>query len=184
VRFFILASQSKRRVEILKMLGYHFFVVPSLAQERNEGEPLIVARRNAYDKALKVWKEYKFATVLGADTVVVLGNKLLGKPRDEEHAKAMLLNLSGKWHKVITAVAIISPKGRVLFHDTAWVKFRNIDEGELHEYIKTGEPMDKAGAYAVQGYGARFVEKIRGDFYTVMGLPVVKTDLSLRRLLD
>jgi septum formation protein len=71
VRFFILASQSKRRVEILKMLGYHFFVVPSLAQERNEGEPLIVARRNAYDKAFKVWKEYKFATVLGADTVVV-----------------------------------------------------------------------------------------------------------------
>lgn len=72
----------------------------------------------------------------------------------------------------------------MLFHDTAWVKFRNIDEGEIDEYIKTGEPMDKAGAYAVQGYGARFVEKIRGDFYTVMGLPVVKTDLFLRRLLD
>jgi septum formation protein len=72
----------------------------------------------------------------------------------------------------------------VLFHDTAWVKFRNIDEGEIDEYIKTGEPMDKAGAYAVQGYGAKFVEKIRGDFYTVMGLPVVKTDLFLRRLLD
>ena len=116
--------------------------------------------------------------------MVVLGKKLLGKPRDEEHAKAMLLNLSGKWHKVITSVAIISPKGRVLFHDTAWVKFRNIDEGEIDEYIKTGEPMDKAGAYAVQGYGAKFVEKIRGDFYTVMGLPVVKTDLFLRRLLD
>ena len=184
VRLLILASESKRRVEILKMLGYSFFVIPSRIEEGYRQNPLIAARRLAYQKAFKVWKEYKFSTVLGADTLVVLGEKILGKPKDEEQAKNMLRTLSGRWHKVITAVAILSPKGKILFHDTAWVKFRKIDEGEIDEYIKTKEPLDKAGAYGVQGLGAKFVERIRGDFYTVMGLPASKTDRVLKFLLD
>ena len=184
MRFLILASESKRRVEILRMLGYHFFVIPSRITEAHRGHPLLTPRELAYRKALKVWKEYKFSVVLGADTVVVLGNRIYGKPRDEKEAKDMLLSLSDRWHKVITAVALLSPKGKILFHDSAWVKFREIDEKEIDEYIKTGEPMDKAGAYAIQGLGAKFVEKVRGDFYTVMGLPASKTDTALRSLLD
>ncbi|WP_448584699.1 Maf family protein [Thermocrinis sp.] len=184
MRLFILASESKRRVEILKMLGYRFFVVPSRIEEEYRENSLITARRLAYQKALKVWKEYKFSTVLGADTIVMLDDKIFGKPKNKIEAKNMLKSLSGRWHKVITAVAILSPKGKVLFHDTAWVKFRNIDEEEIDEYIKTGEPLDKAGAYGVQGLGAKFLEKIRGDFYTVMGLPASKTDRALRSLLD
>ncbi|WP_448588143.1 Maf family protein [Thermocrinis sp.] len=184
MRLLILASESKRRVEILRMLGYRFFVVPSRLEERYEGSPIIATRRLAFQKAFKVWKEYKFSTVLGADTVVVLGDRILGKPKDEEEGRVMLRYLSNRWHKVITAVAILSPKGKTLFHDIAWVRFRKIDDEEIDEYIKTGEFADKAGAYAVQGLGAKFVERIRGDFYTVMGLPVCKTDRALRTLLD
>ncbi|MFN7064689.1 MAG: Maf family protein [Aquificaceae bacterium] len=184
MRLLILASESKRRVQILTMLGFKFLVVPSYVEEDYRGDPLLTARRLAFKKAFTVWKDYKFATVLGADTVVVLGRRALGKPKDEEEAKLMLRSLSGKWHKVITAVCVIAPRGKVSFHDLAWVRFRPIGEGEIEEYIKTGEPMDKAGAYAVQGMGAKFVESIKGDFYTVMGLPASKTYRVLRDVLD
>lgn len=184
MRFLVLASQSKRRVEILRMLGFKFFVVPSYVEENYTGNPLLTARRLAFKKAFTVWKDYKFATVLGADTVVVVGDRVMGKPKDEEEAKSMLRTLSGRWHKVITAVCVISPKGRVSFHDTAWVKFRDLSEEEIQEYVKTQEPMDKAGAYAVQGMGAKFVEKIKGDFYTVMGLPASKTYTVLKSILE
>lgn len=184
MRLLILASQSKRRVQILSMLGFKFFVVPSYVEEDYLGNPLLTARRLAFKKAFAVWKDYKFATVLGADTLVVLGNRVMGKPRDEEEAKEMLRALSGRWHKVITAVCVISTKKRVSFHDTAWVKFRRLSEEEIEEYVKSQEPMDKAGAYAVQGAGAKFVEKIKGDFYTVMGLPASKTYMVLKDVLD
>ncbi|MFN7066083.1 MAG: Maf family protein, partial [Aquificaceae bacterium] len=146
--------------------------------------PLLTARNLAFKKAFAVWKDYKFATVIGADTLVVLDKRILGKPKEEQEAKDMLRDLSGRWHRVITAVCVISPKGKVHFHDIAWVKFRKIEEEEIEEYIKTGEPMDKAGAYAVQGVGAKFVEKIKGDFYTVMGLPASKTYRVLKDVLD
>ena len=97
------------------MLGYHFFVIPSRITEEHRGHPLLTPRELAYRKALKVWKEYKFSVVLGADTVVVLGDRIYGKPRDEKEAKDMLLSLSGRWHKVITAVALLSPRGKILF---------------------------------------------------------------------
>ncbi|MFN3598336.1 MAG: Maf family protein [Aquificaceae bacterium] len=183
MRLLILASESKRRVQILTMLGFKFLVIPSYVQEDHAGNPLLTARNLAFKKAFTVWKDYKFATVLGADTVVILDKKVLGKPKNEKEAKHMLHSLSGRWHKVITAVCVISPKVKVSFHDTAWVKFRKIEEEEIEEYVKTGEPMDKAGAYAVQGIGAKFVEKIRGDFYTVMGLPASKTYRVLKDVL-
>ena len=184
MRLLILASESKRRVEILKMMGFSFLVVPSRVDEDYIGHPLLTARKLAQRKALKVWKEYKYSVVIGADTVVVLGDKVFGKPKGEDQAFRMLKELSGKWHKVITAVCILSEGFRRLFHDVAWVKFREITDEEIWEYIKTGEPMDKAGAYAIQGFGAVFVEKIRGDFYTVMGLPVSKTYRVLKDVLD
>ncbi|MCS6957004.1 MAG: Maf family protein [Aquificaceae bacterium] len=184
MRLLVLASESKRRVQILKMLGFNFLVIPSYIEENHMGHPVLTARRLAFRKAFTVWKDYKFATVLGADTIVVLGNKILGKPRDKEDAKAMLRNLSGKWHKVITGVAILSPKGKISFHDTVWVKFAPLSNKEIEEYVDTEEPMDKAGAYAVQGIGARFIEKISGDFYTVMGLPASKTYRILKDVLD
>lgn len=184
MRLLILASESKRRVQILSMLGFKFLVIPSYVEEDYHGKPILTARRLAFKKAFTVWKDYKFATVLGADTLVVLGNKIMGKPKDRENAKQMLESLSGKWHRVITGVCVISPDRKVSFHDTAWVKFRHIEKDEIEEYVSTDEPMDKAGAYAVQGMGARFVEKIIGDFYTVMGLPASKTYKVLKDVLD
>jgi septum formation protein len=184
MRLLILASESKRRVEILKMLGFKFLVIPSYVEEPHFGQPILTARRLAHKKAFTVWKDYKFATVLGADTIVVLEGKIMGKPKDEAQAKAMLRSLSNKWHTVITGVCIMGPKGKVCFHDKARVKFRPLEEKDIEEYVATGEPMDKAGAYAVQGLGARFVEKIVGDFYTVMGLPASKTYEVLRHVLD
>ncbi|MCS6875435.1 MAG: Maf family protein [Aquificaceae bacterium] len=179
----ILASESKRRVDILKMLGFEFLVLPSRVEESSEGQPMLVARRLAFKKAFTVWKEYKFATVLGADTLVVLGDRMLVKPKSREEAMFMLKSLSGKWHRVVTGVCILSPAGRLCFHDTARVKFRVLSGKEIEEYAITDEPMDKAGAYAVQGMGARFVERIVGDFYTVMGLPASKTYEALNKFL-
>lgn len=183
MRLLVLASESKRRVQILSMLGFKFLVIPSYVEERHRGAPVLTARRLAFKKAFTVWKDYKFATVLGADTIVVLGNRIMGKPLDKEDAKDMLSS-SGRWHRVITGVCIIHPKGKVSFHDTAWVKFRPVKEEEIEEYVEREEPMDKAGAYAIQGMGARFVEKIVGDFYTVMGLPASKTYGVLKNVLD
>ncbi len=166
------------------MLGFKFQVVPSYVEEGHSGKPVLTARRLAFKKAFAVWKDYKFATVLGADTIVVLGREILGKPRDREEAVEILAKLSGRWHRVITGVCVLSPKGKYSFHDTAWVKFRPMSLREIQSYVETGEPMDKAGAYAVQGMGARFVEKIIGDFYTVMGLPASKTYEVLKDVLD
>ncbi|SHK21596.1 Maf family protein [Thermocrinis minervae] len=184
MRFLILASESKRRVDILRMLGFQFSVIPSRIKEETLKDPVLTARFNAKRKALSVWKEYKFATVLAADTVVYLDGKVYGKPRDEEEAKRFLLELSGRWHRVVSAVCILSQKGRYLFHKTASVKMRELTKQEIEEYVKTGEPLDKAGAYAIQGFGAALVESIRGDFYTVMGLPISETYWILKKVLD
>ncbi|MCX8059721.1 MAG: Maf family protein [Aquificaceae bacterium] len=179
----ILASQSKRRVEILSMLGFEFLVVPSCVEESPLGGPILTARRLAFRKAFTVWKEYRSAVVLGADTVVALREDMMGKPRDKKEAVEMLRRLSGRWHRVVTGVCVLFPGGRSSFHDTAWVKFRSLSEEDIESYVDTQEPFDKAGAYAVQGMGARFVERIVGDFYTVMGLPASKTYSVLKKVL-
>ncbi len=185
MRLLILASQSKRRVEILKMLGFKFLVIPSLIEESyKSNNPLLSARRLSKEKALKVWKEYKYSVVLGADTIVVVDGLTLGKPKSQEEAYTMLKTLSGRWHKVITAVSVVSGNYRKTFHDTALVKFRSLKDSEIWEYIHRCQPLDKAGAYAVQGLGAVFIEKIKGDFYTVMGLPASKTYNILKDVLD
>lgn len=166
----ILASASPRRRQLLEMLGIEVDVRPSQVPEvRKPGEgPRDYALRLAHDKASAVPGDL----VLAADTIVVLDEELLEKPLDEDDAVQMLLRLQGRTHHVITAVALRA--GITVFEavDVTAVTFRPAREGMLRAYVRTGEPMDKAGAYGIQGYGAALVEGIDGDFFGVMGLPL------------
>ena len=166
----ILASASPRRRQLLEMLGIPVEVRPSQVPEvRKPGEgPRDYALRLAHDKASAVPGDL----VLAADTIVVLDDQLLEKPVDEDDAVRMLLRLQGRTHHVITAVALRA--GETVFEavDVTAVTFRAAREGMLRAYARTGEPMDKAGAYGIQGYGAALVEGIDGDFFGVMGLPI------------
>lgn len=166
----ILASASPRRRQLLEMLGIPLEVRPSHVPEvRRPGEaPKDYALRLAHDKASAV----PGPLVLAADTVVVLDGELLEKPADEDDAVRMLLRLQGRTHQVITAVALRSEVTVFEAVDVTSVTFRPAREGLLRAYARTGEPMDKAGAYGIQGYGAALVEGIEGDFFGVMGLPL------------
>lgn len=165
-----LASASPRRRQLLEMLGIPVHVTPShIPEVRRPGEtPTDYAERLARQKAQSVSGRY----VLGADTTVVLRDEMLEKPADAEDALRMLMKLQGRTHQVITAVAVAS--GDILRQatDVTSVTFRAADAAMLREYVATGEPMDKAGAYGIQGYGAALVERIEGDFFGVMGLPL------------
>jgi septum formation protein len=166
----ILASGSPRRRELLTMLGIPFTVQPSHIPEAPlPGEqPIPYAERLARDKALGV----AGALVLGADTTVLLDGHLLEKPADAEDALRMLRLLQGRTHEVITSVALVSAGAVRQATDVTRVTFRQAGDAYLRAYVATGEPMDKAGAYGIQGYGAALVERIEGDFFGVMGLPV------------
>ena len=152
------------------MLGITFEVRPShVPEERRPGEnPIVYTERLARDKALSVPGDL----VLGADTTVLLGEDLLEKPRDEGDALRILRQLQGRTHEVITAIALRSGETIRQATDLTAVTFRACDDELLRAYIATGEPMDKAGAYGIQGYGAALVDRIEGDFLSVMGLPV------------
>jgi septum formation protein len=166
----VLASRSPRRRQLLEMLGIPIRVdVADIQELMLPGEaPSAYARRLARDKARAV----PGAFVLGADTIVVLDGEVLEKPRDAEDAVRMLGRLQGKRHDVLTAVALMAEG---VLHEadvTTGVWFREADEETLRAYVATGEPMDKAGAYGIQGVGAALVERIEGDYFTVMGLPI------------
>lgn len=176
----ILASSSPRRREILSKLGLEFEVVPPQVEEGTFGDPVTTARRLSLLKAIDVWKRNKDALVIGADTLVYIKDRILGKPKDVEEAVRMLRTLSGRWHRVVTAVSFVARGIRRTVHDIAGVKFRSLTEEEIRFYVSTGEPLDKAGAYGVQGFGSTIVERIEGNFFTVMGLPVVKVYEVLR----
>ncbi len=166
----ILASGSPRRRELLQMLGIAFEVRPShIPEEWQPGEaPVAYAERLAREKALSV----PGALVLGADTTVLLDGQLLEKPADAEDALRILRRLQGRTHEVISSIALVSGGVVRQATDITRVTFRSADDDLLRAYIATGEPMDKAGAYGIQGYGAALVERIEGDFFGVMGLPV------------
>lgn len=166
----ILASGSPRRRELLTMLGIPFEVRPShIPEVRGAGEtPIGYAERLAREKALSVPGPH----VLGADTTVLLDDHLLEKPADADDALRMLRLLQGRSHEVITSVALVSAGVVRQATDVTAVTFRPCDDAFLRAYIATGEPMDKAGAYGIQGYGAALVDRIDGDFFGVMGLPV------------
>jgi septum formation protein len=166
----ILASASPRRRQLLEMLGIEVVVRPSnIAEIRLEHEsPVAYAERLAREKALSVNGDL----VLGADTTVLLADDLLEKPADESDALQMLTRLQGRTHEVISSVALVHRGTVRIATDVTAVTFRSCDQAFLKGYIATGEPMDKAGGYGIQGYGAALVERIEGDFFGVMGLPV------------
>ena len=170
----ILASQSPRRREILEKLGMTFTVCPAESEVGIDSAlPLCEAvKAVARAKAEEVAATHPGRAVLGADTVVAIGETVLGKPRDEADAKAMLRALSGRDHRVVTAVWVVDEAGvgRGFASDNR-VTFAPLSDEEIAAYVATGEPMDKAGAYGIQGIGGRFITGIHGDFYAVMGLP-------------
>ena len=173
----ILASSSPRRKEIFKMLKIPFEVKLPKVKEVLFEDPLKTALENSLRKVKDVVERYnlknKNVLVISADTIVVLENKILGKPKDEKEAYEMLKSLSGKTHKVITSVGLYF-RDFYSFYDEAFVTFKNLSEKEIKWYIKTKEPLDKAGSYGIQGIGAVFIKEIQGDFFTVMGFPVSK----------
>lgn len=167
------------------MLGLPFVAVPAAVDEAPEpGElPAAYAERLARRKAMDVARLYPEALVIGSDTVVVVDGRILGKPEDREEAVEMLLLLQGRQHQVHTGVAVAEPGGKVISTlESALVRFRSFDALVAGRYADTGEPLDKAGGYGVQGYGATLVERIEGDFYAVMGLPLVATLSLLERV--
>jgi septum formation protein len=165
-----LASSSPRRRQLLEMLGISVRVVPANIPEvrRPVETPVDYVERLAREKALSV----PGALVLGADTTVVVRDEVLEKPLDAADALRMLKKLQGRTHQVVTSVALVAEERIHQATDVTSVVFRRVDEEFLEAYVATGEPMDKAGAYGIQGYGAALVERIEGDFFSVMGLPL------------
>ncbi|RPI51017.1 MAG: septum formation protein Maf [Deltaproteobacteria bacterium] len=190
----VLASSSPRRQRLLSGLGLDFVVSPSDSQEalpRSGESPLEYAELNSRLKALDVARRYPQAASLGADTIVVLDGEILGKPRDENHALDMLSRLVGRSHEVITSCCIVWPEKliKVEFSASSFVWLAEQNPDILRAYVATGEPLDKAGSYAVQGIGAFMVERIEGSYSNVVGLPVDKVikylmDLEVLKLSD
>ncbi|HEX3558352.1 MAG TPA: Maf family protein [Pyrinomonadaceae bacterium] len=172
----VLASSSPRRAEILRAVGWPFEALPADVDEtRRAGEPPEdFVRRLAREKAEAVAATRLFGLVLGADTTVVVGGEILEKPRDEMDARRMLRLLSGRWHEVLTGVALVRAEaGRaVVGVERTRVHFAEMSGAEIDWHVETGDVLDKAGAYAVQGRAALFIERIEGDYWNVVGLPV------------
>lgn len=189
----ILASNSPRRKYLLGIVlnnfGLKFDVIPAniieCIPEKVKNYPALV-KKLALEKANEVARKHK-GVILGADTIVVHNGKVLGKPGNQTEAYKMLTALSGKVHKVYTGIAIINNDRDVKFTDyeLSMVRFRKLEAREIKFYIKSGSPMDKAGAYGIQDdFGSTFVRKIIGDYFNVMGLPVMKTYLGLKQILN
>jgi septum formation protein len=189
-----LASASPRRRDLMDLLGVEFRVVPSLVDEEAVDLPRVhpgafvraLAMLKAEEVAERMAERMKEGLVLGADTVVVLEEEIIGKPRDVTDAARMLNALKGRTHQVFTGLALIHMEngvavGQLEDHVETDVRMRNFSSDTLHAYLDTGEPLDKAGAYGIQGRGAILVEGITGDFYNVMGLPLARLSEMLER---
>lgn len=177
----ILASASPRRHELLRNAGIRFTVRPADIEEVPQANelPLAFAERMAREKARVVSESSSGNVVLAADTVVAVDNQILGKPQDEDDAARMLRLLAGRTHSVITGVCLFGGDFEDVRSETTAVQFSSLSEDEIRDYVRSGEPMDKAGAYAIQGRASRWISKIEGDYYNVVGLPV---DLVWRML--
>ncbi|MDO9513286.1 MAG: Maf family protein [Elusimicrobiota bacterium] len=187
-RQIILASKSPRRSELLKKAGLEFTVAPSAYKEEMHLDlrPEQLAEYLALKKAEDVAASHPEALVIGADTIVVVDGIALGQPADAATAREMLEKLSGRGHRVITAFALmcLASGAKKVKSVSTKVYFRPLTAEEIDSYIKSGEPMDKAGAYAIQGGAASFVEKTEGDYYNVVGLPVGEVMKSLEEIKD
>lgn len=168
----ILASASPRRRELIGYMGVPFEVITSEADELLSGAPEVLVQENAWRKAKAVAEKYPGRLVLGADTLVYKNGKIMGKPRDEKEAYAMIESLSGDWHEVYTGVCLIRDGYRDIRCDVSRVHFAPLSPNSISTYIASGEPMDKAGGYAVQGRGGMFVKRIEGSYSNVIGLPL------------
>ena len=185
-RKIILASRSPRRKKILEQVGLEFEIVDSNFDEDSVSlaDPIELAKFLALKKAEAVAVNYDDAIIIGADSVVIFKGAALGKPRDAADAKRILSELSGKENKVITGLAIIDSKNKTVVnsHGEAVVKFRNLSAEEINEYVATGEPLDMAGACGLMERGAVLAERVRGDFYSIVGLPLAKLYVELRKM--
>ncbi|MDD6702952.1 MAG: Maf family protein [Clostridiaceae bacterium] len=178
----ILASASPRRSELMTLAGFRFDVICADIDEivPEKALPQEVVMSLALQKAQAVAKDHRKSAVVGSDTVVALDGKILGKPRSEKEAAEMLRSLSGRIHKVFTGVAIICGEKVTSFFEETEVEFYPLTDQEILDYVATGEPMDKAGAYGIQGRGAVLVKRINGDYFNVMGLPISKVYRELK----
>jgi septum formation protein len=181
----VLASASRRRQDLLRSAGISFAVQPADIDETPlAGETACAcAERLAREKALAVCRSRPNDLVLGADTIVVVNDSILGKPADADDASRMLRMLSGRVHQVITGVCLASTAGRNQLRvesETTLVTFGELSDNEIRDYVATGEPMDKAGAYAIQGIASRWIPRIEGDYSNVVGLPVALVYRMLR----
>ncbi len=182
----ILASKSPRRYELLSMLGYN---VKTIVSEVNEDAitaetPALLASKLAHAKALAVANEVGQTDlpIVAADTLVEIGGEILGKPKNEADARRMLTMLSGNAHSVHTGISVILNGKEINLTDSAKVFFREIDVDEIDAYIASKDPFDKAGAYGIQGKAGAFVERIEGDFFSIMGLPICAVTKALKEL--
>mgnify|MGYP006286406079 CR=1 FL=1 len=174
----ILASKSPRRQSLLKNIGVEFTVIAHEIDEDSVSEkyPEETAQELSYRKAMYIAKNMvNDCIVIGADTIVVC-NGILGKPADKEEAVNMLTRLQGNWHQVITGISVVESltMNCVKTYEKTFVKMRNLTQDTIKAYVNTGEPMDKAGAYGVQGFGSLLIEKIEGCYFNVVGLPIAK----------
>ena len=181
----ILASNSQRRQEILKDTGFNFKVITSNIQEISDKKIITERILDIAEKKLEqIAKNNVNEFILAADTVVELNGKVFGKPKNREEAFKFLKTLSGKIHKVITAYVFKNISKNILIKEVvvSEVKFFDLDNDTINWYLDTGEPFDKAGAYGIQGYGRILVEKINGDFYSIMGFPISNFLENLRKI--
>lgn len=178
----ILASASPRRQDLLKLIADDFKIVPADIDESVSGDVSLpeIPEYLADKKAAHISKLYPNDTVIGCDTGVFIDNQMIGKPQSEKAAFEILKMLSGRTHKVITGCAIYKGDKKVTFSQVTEVEFYELSDDEIRDYIATGEPMDKAGAYGIQGTGSVLVKGVNGDFFNVVGLPVA----MLKRTLD
>ncbi|MGQ4892940.1 MAG: Maf family protein [Candidatus Njordarchaeia archaeon] len=172
-----LASSSPRRIEILGRFGIQFEIIKPMWEIRvRDGDPGEIAMFTALEKVRSVQGYVDEGVILGADTIVVLDGEILGKPKNRDEAFQQLKLLSGKEHGVITGVAVKQIPSNVEYYDfeETIVKFKELEDWEIECYLETGEPMDKAGSYGIQGFASFFVEWIKGDYYNVVGFPIIK----------
>lgn len=177
----VLASQSPRRRELMTFLNVPFNVIPPNITETFDPTLTIAEQIEsiAHEKAFAVYSQHSDRVVIGADTVVIYEGNILGKPKTPENAIEMLRLLSGKTHEVITGVSMISSETQLRFHTSTMVTFYELTDEEILGYVETKDPLDKAGAYSIQGQGGLFVKSIEGDFYSIVGLPIARVHHEL-----
>lgn len=181
----ILASASPRRKKILENTNTKFEIIKSEIDEviLDNELPSQVVMRLAFEKSIDIALKHPDSLVIGADTVVVLNNNILGKPKDSSDAFNMIKQLSGKTHQVITGISLINLNAnqKIIDYVVSNVKFKNLSEEDIKDYIQTNESLDKAGAYGIQGFGAMLVEEIQGDYFNIVGLPISRLSDLLKK---